>query len=169
MTIVKPDYVRWEHFAPGSFKWCVDHLDMGDPTVSQIVRVVLRRHTIWPEQLLGRTLARRYGAFSPSGYPISTGPCERPSIQCRFAFARRLCWRAIYLRTTWSVENIAEFFGYSPSTVRPWAQSWKPFEKSEGVWWMFWAPAILDDLGVEWPEHFADMIVERETEIGAAA
>lgn len=149
--------VRYERFQPGAFNWCVDRVDLGDPVVSQIVRVVCRHNSVWPEQLLGRRFAG--AAVSPSSYPLSTGPCEEPCRERRIVFARRLVWRGVFERTDWSVENIALMIGgYSPSTVGPWARSWRLFERDDPEWWEHWGPAYVDLLGCEMPEEYLERL-----------
>jgi len=143
---------RYAH-EEGSFNWCIDRVDVGDPEISRLIRVVCRDQTVWPEQLLGRRGAGV--AVSPRSYPASTGPCPEPLIGSRFAFARRLIWRGAYEVTDHSVENIAAMVGgYSPSTVRPWATSWRLFEKRDPIWWRYWGSKFIDLVGCEMPPEY---------------
>lgn len=145
--------MSWDQFKPGAFQWCVERVDVGDPVVSQIVRRVCRQRSVWPEQMLGRNLAR--GAVSPRSYPLATGPCEKPSSKSYIVLARRMVWRATYELTDWSIDEIAAAIGgYSPASVAPWARSWDPFWKQDPEWWSHWGPAIIDDVGCDMPEEF---------------
>lgn len=154
-------------FAPGAFHWCVNHVDLGEPIVSRLVRVICRDQIIWPEQLLGATsVPRQADSATHASSPLSTGPCREPNREPRFVYARRLLWRATYELTDLSVENIAELIGgYTPATVRPWAVSWKAFERVYGQWsehhdgsrfnrWMRFGPHMIDLLGLEMPEEY---------------
>lgn len=134
----------------------------GEPEASMIVRRICRTRTVWPEQVFGYERARALSAAVASDIvPLSSGRCSSPDRRGYVVLARRLMWRGIYGCTDLSVENIAELFGYSPASVRPWATSWRPFEKSEGaVWWHFWGPALADDVGVPLDEY--DPVAEAE-------
>lgn len=160
-----------DSFAPGAFHWCVNHVDLGDPVVSRLVRVMCRDKTIWPEQLLGQSGARG-AACLPGREPLATGPSPAPRIEGRFVYARRLLWRASYELTDLSVENIAALLGgHTVATVRPWARSWKPFERTYGRWerfhdgslfnsWMRFGPHEIDLLGLEIPEEYLEWMDE---------
>lgn len=147
----------------GGFNATVDAFEIpGEPEASMIVRRICRIRTVWPEQVFGYERARQFSsAVAHNVVPLSSGRCERPDQRGYVVLARRIMWRGIYGGTDLSVENIAELFGYSAATVRPWATSWRPFEKSEGaVWWHFWGPAIADDVGVPLDEY--DPVAEAE-------
>lgn len=121
---------RYNH-APGSFNATLDAFEVaGEPELSILIRRVCRERTIWPPWLFNDGHRR-----SRTGYVV---------------MARRLIWRAAYEPPIGlSVENIAEIFGYSASTVRPYATSWRAHEKAEGVeWWRFWGLALADLVGV---------------------
>lgn len=158
-----------DSFAPGAFHWCVNHVDLGDPVVSRLVRVICRDKTIWPEQLLGASgVSRQADSATNGSSPLSTGPCREPNREGRFVYARRLLWRAVYELTDWSVENIAEMLGgYSVATVRPWAVSWRQFERVYGAGrehydgsvfyqWRRFGPHEIDLLGLEMPEGYVE-------------
>lgn len=140
---------RYNH-KPGGFNAAVDAFEIpGEPEASIIVRRICRERAVWPEQLLGYARARSLGAAEPGVAPLSSGRCDEPSRHPNVVLARRLVWRGIYHGTDMSIENIAELFGYSPATVRPWAMSWRPFERSEGATrWLFWGLALADSAGV---------------------
>lgn len=159
---------RYNH-APGQFGAVVDAFEIpGEPELSMLVRRVCRELTVWPEQLVGYALAHEYSGAVPNSVPLSTGRCDGPQIGSRFADARRLIWRGAYELTDLSIENIAALFGYSPSTVRPWATSWKRFEAQQPVWWRFWGPARADLIGVPLDEPY-DPASEAEAILRGAA
>lgn len=113
---------RYNH-APSGFNATVEAYEIpGEPFASMIVREVCRKRSVWPGLLING---------HRNGYVV---------------MARRLIWRALYGHTDWSIENIAELFGYSPATVRPWATSWRPFEEQDPEWWRFWGPAVADSI-----------------------
>lgn len=121
---------KYNH-APGSFNATIDAYEFpGEPEFSILVRRVCRERTVWPPWLFDRTNRR-----SGHGFVV---------------VARRLIWRGAYEPpVSLSVENIAEIFDYSPATVRPYATSWRAFEKSEGPeWWSYWGLALADLIGV---------------------
>lgn len=124
---------RYNH-AAGSFGATVDAYEIpGEPEASIIVRRICRERSVWPDLLASGSRGSR------QGYVV---------------IARRLIWRGLYALTDLSIENIAELFGYSPTTVRPWARSWRPFEESEGrVWWSYWGLALADLVGVPLEEE----------------
>lgn len=124
---------RYSH-EPGSFFATVDAFEVpGEPILSSLIRRVCRERTIWPHWL-----------FNGCHYRSRTG---------HVVLARRLIWRGAYELTDLSIENIAEIFGYSSATVRPYATSWRAFEKSEGAtWWQFWGLALADLVGVDLDE-----------------
>jgi hypothetical protein len=139
---------------PGSFNWCVDHFEIpGEPVLSRVIRNVCRHSTIWPEQLLGRPAAG-LAVSDPGRPPLATGHSYEPRREGRFVFGRRLVWRGAYELTDLSIENIAELTGgLTPATVRPWARSWRLFEKNDPVWWRYWGLANADRIGVPLDEE----------------
>lgn len=117
---------KYNH-APGSFHATVDAYDLaGEPEFSILVRRVCRERHVWPPLLF---------SGNRKGFVV---------------VARRLIWRGAYEPPVdLSVENIAEIFGYSPATVRPFATSWRALERAEGAeWWSFWGLALADLVGV---------------------
>lgn len=120
------------HHAPGSFDALVDAYAIpGEPELSMAARRLMRKAIVYPGDLVAG------------------------SLDGRAVMVRRLLWRAAYELTDWSIENIAEMFGYSPGYVRPWATSWRPFEianggrnDDSGAWWHFWGPSWADLAGV---------------------
>lgn len=153
---------RYNH-APGGFHAVVDAFEIpGEPEASILIRRVCRERTVWPEQMFGYDRARSFGAAEPGGVPLSSGRVEGRDLRGYVVSARRLAWRALYCGTDLSIENIADLFGYSPGTVRPWATSWRQFEKSHGAtWWHFWGPAVADLIGVPLDDEY-DPVAEAE-------
>ena len=139
------------HMQDGSFEWCVDRLDLGDFDLTRIAKGICLRYITWPEQLLGR--ARAGDAVSPTGAPVSTGACAKPSLNPSHVHSRRLVWRIGFLLTDLSIENLAAAVGgYSAGYVRPWATSWRPFEEAAGPsWWpsdRLWIRRLAEPMGV---------------------
>jgi len=131
---------------PGSFSWCVNMLDLGDPVLTAVAKVVCRQWTVWPEQLLGRELAGT-ATSSPDNPPLSTGLIFRPSRLGYVVLARRMAWNLTHRRTGKKATEIgAVLGGYSPATVRPWLGGSKAFDKSYG--WSFRAGDYIEELDV---------------------
>ncbi len=158
---------RYGH-PPGGFNAVIDSFEIpGEPSLSILIRRVCRDRTVWPEQLLGYARARSFQAAEPGHVPASTGRCDSPLLGNRAVTARRLIWRAAYVMTDLSIENIAELFGYSPGTIRPWATSWRLFEKDDPEWWRFWGPSLADLIGVPLNDGVA-LILEASTRLREA-
>jgi hypothetical protein len=120
---------RYNH-EPGGFHATVDAFEFpGEPELSILTRRICRERHVWPSLL--------------------TNGCRRGYV----VFARRLIWRGAYELTDLSIENIAQLFGYSAGTVRPWATSWRRFEDDSPVWWEFWGPSCADSVGVPLQER----------------